>query len=33
MRAKVLSLNPASHEMQVVLDGFPRTVHELLLVL
>jgi hypothetical protein len=30
--AKVLFLNPASFETEVVLDGFPRTVHELLVV-
>src|SRR5262247_3713240 len=29
---KVLFLNPASYETEVVLDGFPRTVHELLVV-
>ena len=26
--AKVLFLNPVSFETEVVLDGFPRTVHE-----
>jgi len=30
--AKVLFLNPVSFETEVVLDGFPRTVHELLVV-
>jgi len=29
---KVLFLNPVSFETEVVLDGFPRTVHELLVV-
>jgi hypothetical protein len=28
----VLFLDPATYETQVVLDGFPRTVHELLVV-
>src|SRR5215468_2863710 len=32
MGAKVLFLNPVSFETEVVLDGFPRTVHELLIV-
>jgi YVTN family beta-propeller protein len=32
MGAKVLFLDPATYETQVVLDGFPRTVHELLVV-
>jgi len=32
MGAKVLFLNPVSYETEVVLDGFPRTVHELLMV-
>ena len=32
MGAKVLFLNPASYETETVLDGFPRTVHELLVV-
>jgi YVTN family beta-propeller protein len=32
MGGKVLFLDPATHETQVVLDGFPRTVHELLVV-
>src|SRR5215831_3585031 len=30
--AKVLFLNPVSFETEVVLDGFPRTVRELLVV-
>lgn len=29
---KVLFLNPATFETEVVIDGFPRTVHELLIV-
>jgi len=29
---KVLFLNPVTFETEVVLDGFPRTVHELLVV-
>jgi len=29
---KVLFLNPVSFATEVVLDGFPRTVHELLVV-
>src|SRR5436189_6440889 len=29
---KVLFLNPVSFETEVVLDGFPRTVHELLVM-
>lgn len=32
MGTKVLFLNPVSFETEVVLDGFPRTVHELLVV-
>jgi len=32
MGTKVLFLNPVSYETEVVLDGFPRTVHELLMV-
>jgi YVTN family beta-propeller protein len=32
MGAKVLFLDPATYETQVVIDGFPRTVHELLVV-
>ena len=32
MGTKVLFLDPATYETQVVLDGFPRTVHELLVV-
>jgi DNA-binding beta-propeller fold protein YncE len=32
MGAKVLFLNPVTYETEVVLDGFPRTVHELLVV-
>jgi YVTN family beta-propeller protein len=32
MGAKVLFLDPATYETQVVLDGFLRTVHELLVV-
>jgi len=32
MGGKVLFLDPVSYETEVVLDGFPRTVHELLLV-
>jgi YVTN family beta-propeller protein len=32
MGAKVLFLNPVSFETEVVLDRFPRTVHELLVV-
>jgi YVTN family beta-propeller protein len=32
MGASVLFLNPVSYETEVVLDGFPRTVHELLVV-
>jgi YVTN family beta-propeller protein len=32
MGAKVLFLNPASYATETVLDGFPRTVHELLVV-
>jgi hypothetical protein len=29
---KVLFLNPVSFETEVMLDGFPRTVHELLVL-
>ena len=32
MGAKVLFLNPVTYETEVVLEGFPRTVHELLVV-
>ena len=32
MGTKVLFLNPLSFETEVVIDGFPRTVHELLVV-
>jgi YVTN family beta-propeller protein len=32
MGCKILFLNPESYETEVVLDGFPRTVHELLLI-
>jgi YVTN family beta-propeller protein len=32
MGTKVLFLNPASYETETVLDDFPRTVHELLVV-
>ncbi len=32
MGGKVLFLNPATYETEVVIDGFPRTVHELLVV-
>jgi hypothetical protein len=32
MGAKVLFLNPATYQTEVVLDGFPRTVHELLVM-
>jgi YVTN family beta-propeller protein len=32
MGAKVLFLNPVTFETEVVLEGFPRTVHELLVV-
>ncbi len=32
MGAKVLFLDPVTYETQTVLDGFPRTVHELLVV-
>jgi YVTN family beta-propeller protein len=32
MGGKVLFLNPATYETEVVLDDFPRTVHELLVV-
>jgi len=32
MGAKVLFLDPSTYETETVLDGFPRTVHELLVV-
>jgi len=32
MGGKVLFLNPTTYETEVVLEGFPRTVHELLVV-
>src|SRR5882672_6551175 len=32
MGAKVLFLDPSTCETETVLDGFPRTVHELLVV-
>ena len=32
MGGKVLFLNPATYETEIVLDGFPRTVHELLVL-
>jgi len=32
MGGKVLFLDPATYETQIVIDGFPRTVHELLVV-
>src|ERR1700755_3461357 len=32
MGAKVLFLNPATYETEAVLDGFQRTVHELLVL-
>jgi len=32
MGAKILFLNPVTFETETVLDGFPRTVHELLVV-
>ncbi len=32
MGTKVLFLNPVTYETEVVLDGFPKTVHELLVV-
>jgi YVTN family beta-propeller protein len=32
MGGKVLFLNPATYATEVVLDGFPRTVHELLVI-
>jgi YVTN family beta-propeller protein len=32
MGTKVLFLDPVSYETRIVLDGFPRTVHELLVV-
>src|SRR5271163_2945417 len=33
MGTKILFLNPRTYETEVVLDGFPKTVHELLVVL
>lgn len=30
--AKVLFLNPDTYEIEIVIDGFPKTVHELLIV-
>ena len=32
MGGKVLFLNPVTYETEVVIDGFPRTVHELLVI-
>jgi YVTN family beta-propeller protein len=32
MGAKVLFLNPATYETEIVIDGFTRTVHELLVI-
>jgi DNA-binding beta-propeller fold protein YncE len=32
MGGKVLFLDPASYETEIVIDGFPRTVHELLVL-
>jgi hypothetical protein len=32
MGAKVLFLDPITYETQIVLDDFPRTVHELLVI-
>src|ERR1700685_3215534 len=32
MGGKVLFLNPTTYETEVVIDGFPKTVHELLVV-
>src|SRR6202167_3629104 len=32
MGGKVLFLNPVTYETEVVIDGFPRTVHELLVL-
>ena len=32
MGGKVLFLNPSTYETEVVIDGFPRTVHELLVI-
>jgi YVTN family beta-propeller protein len=32
MGAKVLFLNPATYATEIVIDGFPKTVHELLIV-
>jgi YVTN family beta-propeller protein len=32
MGGKVLFLNPATYQTEIVLEGFPRTVHELLVV-
>ena len=32
MGTKVLFLDPATYETEIILDDFPRTVHELLVV-
>ena len=32
MGAKILFLNPATYETETVLDGFQRTVHELIVI-
>ncbi len=32
MGAKVLFLNPVTYQTEIVIDGFPKTVHELLIV-
>src|ERR1700689_4998264 len=32
MGGKVLFLDPSTYETEVVIDGFPRTVHELLVI-
>ena len=32
MGTKVLFLDPATYETEIILDGFPRTVHELLVI-
>jgi YVTN family beta-propeller protein len=32
MGAKVLFLNPATYATEIVIDGFPKTVHELLII-
>ncbi len=32
MGAKVLFLNPETYQTEVTIDGFPRTVHELLVM-